>query len=69
MGIALLIVGIIFFIVGWHFLYRKKTILKINAFIRNNVLKDIYVLTEHKKIGVFFILISIIFLYLGSIVF
>ena len=67
MYIISLLGGIILFILGWLFLYHKKSVLKLNAFMRNNIFNDVYVLTEFKKIGVFFILMSIIFFYLGFI--
>lgn len=59
------IFGIIFLIFGWLFLYRRKVILHMYAFFRNRVFNDMHVLTENRKIGALFILLSIIFLYLG----
>lgn len=60
-------IGVVFLIVGYMYLYKKRIILYINAFLRENVFNDMHVLTQNRKIGVFFLLLAFIFLYFGYI--
>ncbi|MFH1379103.1 MAG: hypothetical protein ABII23_02375, partial [bacterium] len=59
--------GAFFLILGWLYLYKRKIMLYINSFIRNNIFNDMYILTQNRKIGVFLLLLAFIFLYLGYV--
>jgi hypothetical protein len=60
-----LIIGIILFIIGYLYIYKQKIILQINQYIREVIFSDVPVITNHKKIGVFFMLLALIFIYIG----
>jgi hypothetical protein len=65
MFLMYIFVGVVCLFIGWMYFYKQNIILRINAFLRNRVFADIHVLTDHRKIGVLFILIALIFLYIG----
>lgn len=58
-------IGIIFFLLGLGYLDRPDLIERMNAFLRATLLNDSYIALERRKWGVFFLLLSLLFLYLG----
>ena len=57
--------GILFFLLGLGYLYRPALIERINTFLRDVVLNDAHIALERRKWGVFFLLLSVLFLYMG----
>ncbi len=57
--------GIFFFLLGMGYLFRPALIERMNSFIRETVLNDAYIALERYKWGVFFLLLSFLFLYMG----
>ena len=57
--------GVFFFFLGLGYLFRPTLIERMNAFIRETVLNDAYIALERHKWGVFFLLLSFLFLYMG----
>jgi len=57
--------GIFFFFLGLGYLFRPALIERMNAFIRETLLNDAYISLERYKWGVFFLLLSFLFLYMG----
>jgi len=62
---AKIVFGIFFFLLGLGYLTRPGLIERMNAFIRETILNDAYIALERRKWGVFFLLISFLFLYMG----
>ncbi|OQA91441.1 MAG: hypothetical protein BWY26_00961 [Elusimicrobia bacterium ADurb.Bin231] len=62
-----LICSIIFLVLGFLYLYRSDFIMKINSFARRFIFNDAYILLYRKKIGVIFVILSIIALYMAGI--
>jgi hypothetical protein len=60
-------VGLFFFLLGLGYLYRPDIIERINAILRETLLNDAYIALERRKWGVFFLLISFLFLYMGYV--
>jgi hypothetical protein len=60
-----IIVGVAFLILGWIYLYRLTIVFRINNFLKQSLFNDAAILVEHKKIGLFLILMAIIMLYVG----
>ncbi|OIO10832.1 MAG: hypothetical protein AUJ52_03275 [Elusimicrobia bacterium CG1_02_63_36] len=58
-------VGLFFFLLGLGYLYKPSVIERINAILRETLLNDAYIALERRKWGVFFLLLSLLFLYLG----
>ncbi|MFH1726402.1 MAG: hypothetical protein ABII00_17465 [Elusimicrobiota bacterium] len=58
-------IGIFFFLLGLGYLYRPALIERMNAFLREYLLNDAYIALERRKWGVFFLLVSFLFLYMG----
>lgn len=58
-------VGVFFFLLGLGYLYKPGVIERVNAILRETLLNDAYIALERRKWGVFFLLISFLFLYLG----
>lgn len=56
--------GIIFLLLGLGYLYQPNLILRINAFFRNYLFNDRFLL-ERRKWGIFFLLLSFIAFYMG----
>ncbi|MBN1383754.1 MAG: hypothetical protein JW983_02575 [Elusimicrobia bacterium] len=65
MVVLKLICGIILLILGFVYLYRPKLIIKINLFAKEFLFNDTYILLHRKKIGVFFIVLSVIAIYMA----
>ena len=57
--------GCFFFMLGLGYLYRPDLIERMNAFLRETLFNDAYLALERRKWGVFFLLLSLLFLYLG----
>lgn len=60
-------VGILFFLLGMGYLERPDLIERMNAVLRETLFNDAYIALERRKWGVFFLLLSLLFLYLGYI--
>ena len=65
MVILHILIGVSFLIAGLIYLYNIKVVFTINHFFKNRVFNDAKAMVEHKKVGLFLILVSIIFLYIG----
>jgi hypothetical protein len=61
----LLTLGVINLFLGFGYLYRPDLIERLNTFIKDVLLNDSHVTLERKQWGVFFLLISFLFLYMG----
>lgn len=59
--------GVVLFLLGLGYLHRPDLIERMNAFLRETLLNDSYLALERGKWGVFFLLLSLLFLYLGYI--
>jgi len=62
MAFLLFIIGFLLFILGLGFLFQPQLILRLNAFVRDNFLKDSIVLLSHRRIGIILLLLSFILL-------
>lgn len=60
-----IVIGLLSGILGLGYLYRPDLIERMNAVLRDYLLNDAYIALERKKWGVFFLLISVLFLYVG----
>lgn len=58
-------VGVLSFLLGLGYLYRPDLIERMNAIIREYLLNDAYIALERKKWGLLFLLLGILFLYMG----
>jgi len=58
-------VGIVFFLLGLGYLYRPSLIERMNAFVRETFFNDAHLALDRHKWGVFFLLVSLLFLFLG----
>lgn len=67
MHLVLIAIGLMLLIIGCLYVYKRNVIIRMNAYMRNKILNDMHVLTNHRKIGVLFILVSLLFLYFGFI--
>ena len=57
--------GIMFFLLGLGYLYRPGIIERMNALIREYLLNDAHIALERRKWGMFFLLLSFLFLYMS----
>ena len=57
--------GVLSGLFGLGYLYRPDLIERLNAVLRDYILNDAYIALERKKWGMFFLLISFFFLYVG----
>ena len=62
-----IIVGLFFFLLGLGYLYKPSVIERINAILRETLLNDAYIALERRKWGVFFLLVSFLFLFMAYI--
>ncbi|MBI5209572.1 MAG: hypothetical protein HY927_06310 [Elusimicrobia bacterium] len=62
---AKVIVGIVFLLLGLGYTYRPGLIQRMNAFLREYVLNDARIALERRKWGMFFLLMSLLFIYMG----
>ncbi len=60
-----IVVGLVSGLLGLGYLYRPDLIERMNAVLRDYVLNDAYIALERKKWGMFFLLVSFLFLYVG----
>jgi len=60
-----IIIGLISGLLGFGYLYRPDLIERMNAVLRDYVLNDAYIALERRKWGMFFLLTSFLFLYMG----
>ncbi len=58
-------VGVASGLIGLGYLYRPDLIERMNALLRDYILNDAYIALERRKWGIFFLLISFLFLYRG----
>lgn len=57
--------GLIFLAMGLGYLYRPDLIARLNAILRDYLFNDAYMALERKKWGLFFLLLSFLFIYMG----
>lgn len=60
-----LIFGIFLVLLGYGYIFRYDIVERLRAFIRENLLNDVYIALERKKWGLFFILMGSVFIYMG----
>jgi hypothetical protein len=60
-----LALGVLSFLLGLGYLYRPDLIWRMNAILRDYLLNDAHMALERRKWGIFFLLMSFIFLYMG----
>jgi len=60
-----IIIGLISGLLGLGYLYRPDLIERMNAVLRDYLLNDAYIALERRKWGMFFLLVSVLFLYIG----
>jgi len=60
-----LVIGLLSGVLGLGYLYRPDLIERMNAVLRDYLLNDAYIALERKKWGMFFLLVSFLFLYTG----
>lgn len=58
-------IGLFFFLLGLGYLYSPRTIERINAILRETLLNDAYIALERRKWGVFFLLLSLLFIFMA----
>ena len=59
--------GLVFFALGLGYLYRPGLIERMNALIREYLLNDAHIALERRKWGMFFLLLSFLFLYMAFV--
>lgn len=59
--------GCFFFALGLGYLFRPTVIERMNAILREALLNDAHIALERRKWGVFFLLLSVLFLYMGYV--
>ena len=59
------IVGFCFLLLGLGYLYRPQLVSRVVAAIREVLLNDAHIALDRKKWGLFFLLLSLLFFYLG----
>lgn len=57
--------GLFFFLLGLGYLTRPTLVERVVSFLRDVVLNDAHIALERRKWGVFFLLVSVLFLYMG----
>ncbi|MDD5686694.1 MAG: hypothetical protein PHE88_02530 [Elusimicrobia bacterium] len=60
-----LVCGIILLFLGIIYLYKPKLVMRINYYAKEFLFNDTYVLLRRKKIGIFFIVLSLIAFYMA----
>lgn len=60
-----IILGLFSGLLGLGYLYRPDLIERLNSVLRDYFLNDAYIALERKKWGMFFLLVSVLFLYMG----
>ncbi|MBI5623460.1 MAG: hypothetical protein HY924_06765 [Elusimicrobia bacterium] len=59
------VVGLFFLLLGLGYLYRPGLIQRMNEFIREQLFNDARISLERRKWGIFFLLLSLLFIYMG----
>jgi len=59
-----LFVGVVLVMLGLGYLFHPESIINLNAFMRDNVFKDTYVLLSNRRIGSILLVIGFILLIL-----
>lgn len=62
---AKIVAGLFFLALGLGYLYRPDLIARLNKVLREYVLNDAYIALERRKWGTFFLLLSLLFIYMG----
>ena len=62
MAFVKLLIGFLLFVLGLGYLFQPQLIMRLHAFIRENLLKDSVVLLSHRRIGILLLLLSFILL-------
>ena len=57
--------GLFFFMLGLGYLYKPRAIERMNYLIREYLLNDAHIALERRNWGIFFLLLSVLFLYMG----
>lgn len=60
-----ILIGLLSGLLGLGYLYRPDLIERMNAVLRDYLLNDAYIALERRKWGMFFLLVSFLFLYMG----
>ena len=60
-----ILLGLGFFLLGLGYLYRPDLIERINAVLRESLLNDAHIALQRRKWGMFFLLLSFLFLYMA----
>ena len=60
-----LVFGLLFFLLGWIYLYKSNVVLNLNRIARDLLFNDRTVLLERKKLAIFFFCMSFVALYMG----
>ena len=60
-----IVFGLLSLALGCGYLYRPDLIERMNALLREYILNDSYIALERRKYGMFFLLLSFLFLYMG----
>lgn len=60
-----IVIGVLSGLLGLGYLYRPDLIERMNAVLRDYMLNDAYIALERRKWGMFFLLVSFLFLYMG----
>ncbi|OGR97332.1 MAG: hypothetical protein A2V88_01365 [Elusimicrobia bacterium RBG_16_66_12] len=60
-----IVVGLVCGLLGLGYLYRPDLIERMNAVLREYLLNDSYIALERRKWGMFFLLLSFLFLFMG----
>jgi hypothetical protein len=61
------LIGLFFLAISLGYLYQPTIIVRFNAWGRRYLFNDQLLVTQHKKIGVVLLIISVIFLYGGFV--
>lgn len=65
MIILKLVFSLLFFILGWIYLYKSNMVLNLNRIARDMIFNDRLVLLERKKLAILFFCLSFVALYMG----
>jgi len=58
-------IGLVCLALGLGYLYRPDLIERMNALLREYLLNDAHIALERRKWGTFFLLLSLLFIYMG----
>lgn len=60
-----IVIGLFSGLLGLGYMYRPDLIERMNSVLRDYLLNDAYIALERRKWGIFFLLVSSLFLYVG----